>query len=109
MEVNTNQLKIVITKHAIQRIMERGCSPDEVLSFLLKSNVVVLLKNHMRGRGYEILMPFKGWLVGDLDHDVFIVKTFKTPIRFRQESYVNGTAGCSVVISSVSIGKHILW
>jgi len=67
---------IVLTKHAIRRMLERGCDPDYVMKVLHTEKRIVLMKNR---RGYEIILPYKGRLVGDFDKKDgkrFIVKSF---------------------------------
>lgn len=94
--------RMEITSHAVRRMMERCCNPEEVISFLRRSNKLILLKNH---QGYEIIIPFKGRLVGDFDGGTFIVKSFLLPPRFGKDYYVNGRKsrdGCMVKVLTVS-------
>lgn len=103
MEVQITRLNVIITKHAVQRIMERGCSLEEVENYLLRNDKVILFRNHLRGRGYEIIIPFKGRLVGDFEGNIFIARTFKLPFW---TNHTNGTGGCAVAVSSVAIRKN---
>lgn len=103
MKAQRSQLNVMITNHAVQRILERGCSLEEVKNYLLRNDKVILFRNHLRGRGYEILIPLKGRLVGDFEGDIFIAKTFKLPFW---ANHINGTGGCSVTVSSVDVGKN---
>lgn len=64
---------IWVTKHAIRRIRERGSKLDEIISYLRYSKSLLLLKNC---KGYEILIPLKGKLVGDFDGRTLIIKSF---------------------------------
>jgi len=100
-----NQIQLAITKHAIQRMIERGCNPKDVILFLRRINGLILLKNH---RGYEIIIPFKGRLVGDFEGKTFVVKSFLLPTRFAQDYYLNDRKsrdGYLVTVSSVSFPK----
>jgi len=67
--------KIKITRHAVQRMRERGCNPWEI-GVLLNQERVFLVEYP---KGFEILMPGKGRLAGDFDCGSFIVKTFLLP------------------------------
>ena len=70
------RVDIVLTKHAIRRMLERGCNPDYVIRVLYVKRKIILVKNR---RGFEIIIPYKGRLVGDFDKKDgkrFIVKSF---------------------------------
>ena len=82
-----NEIPIVITNHAIQRMKERAVNSKEIIQFLIRSNLLILLENH---QGFEIIVPFKGRLVGDFDGENFIVKSFLLPPRFGRDYYLNG-------------------
>lgn len=82
-----DEIPIRITNHAIQRMKERAVNPKDISQFLLRSNVLILLENH---QGFEIIVPFKGRLVGDFDGEDFIVKSFLLPPRFGKDYYSNG-------------------
>jgi len=100
--MTTDRIEIVLTYHAVKRMRERASDPRDIISFLRKSNEVVLLENH---QGFEIPIPLKGRLVGDFDGDhTFIAKSFLPPFRFGRDYYVNGREsrfGCSVRVSFV--------
>ena len=69
-------VKVLFTKHAIRRIWERGCNFQQVISCLDVSHGECITKN---GKGYEIVIPMKGRLVGDFNNGQFIVKSFFHP------------------------------
>jgi len=100
--MQVNEVGLALTRHAIQRMVERGCNPDEVVSFLLRNKGLILLRNH---QGYEICIPFKGRLVGDFDRGTLIIKSFLIPLRFGEDYRLNGRKsrdGYVVRVSSVS-------
>jgi hypothetical protein len=100
-----NETRIVITNHAMQRIRERVVNSEDIIQFLLKSKVLILLKNHL---GFEIIIPFKGRLVGDFDGEDFIVKSFLLPLRFGKDYYLNRRKSRDrhvVRVSSVTLPK----
>ncbi|MEM2129656.1 MAG: hypothetical protein QXZ70_03555 [Candidatus Bathyarchaeia archaeon] len=70
---NIQYVDIVVTKHAIKRIRERGGNLEEIISYLRHSKSLLLLKNC---KGYEILIPLKGKLVGHFDGKALIIKSF---------------------------------
>ncbi len=61
---------------------ERGCDPNYVISYLKASRTVQLTRGV---GGYEVLLPSKGRLIGVLEGDRYVAKTFLTPIRGRRE------------------------
>ena len=70
------ELEIVVTKHALKRMMERGCDPAYLHKYLSRTRILHLKRN---SRGYETIIPFKGRLAGDFDEGKFIIKTFLPP------------------------------
>ena len=97
-----DEIPFVITNHAIQRMKERAVNSKDITQFLLRSDVLILLENH---QGFEIIVPFKGRLVGDFDGEDFIVKSFLLPPRFGKDYYLNGRKSRNryvVRVSSVS-------
>ena len=88
--LHSDMLDIVVTQHALKRINERGCDPDELKNYLLGTKKIILRRN---GQGYEILLPFKGRLAGMIEADRFIAKTFLLPIYKRRDylTYVRKT------------------
>jgi len=71
------KVDLIITKHAIRRAHERGLMLSELLDFLRRNKIILMHKN---SKGYEILVPMKGRLVGDFeDRHSFIIKSFLYP------------------------------
>jgi len=72
------KVKLIFTKHAIQRIYERGYELREIIQFFERNKLAFMDKNK---QGYEIQIPMKGKLVGDFEGEgSFIVKSFLYPI-----------------------------
>lgn len=94
-----DEIRIVLTNHAMRRIKERVVNSKDIIQFLLKSKALILIENH---QGYEIIIPFKGRLVGDFDGEDFIVKSFLLPTRFGKDYYLNNRKSRDRHIVSVS-------
>ena len=77
------ELEIVVTKHALERMRERGCDPEYLHKYLSRTRILHLKRN---SRGYEVAIPFKGRLAGDFDGGKFIIKTF-LPAWYNKRDY----------------------
>lgn len=71
------EMDVIITKHAMDRMRSRGCAPIFIKLYLQRIRRVYLLKSK---RDYMIYIPFKGWLIGIVEGNKFIIKTFLLPI-----------------------------
>lgn len=76
MEIKVEKIDLVFTKHSIKRMRERGGNFGMVVSLLKRLGKHSLVKKR---RGYEIVIPFKGRLVGDFDDTKLIVKSYQFP------------------------------
>jgi len=76
-EITAKEITLIFTKHAIQRIYERGWSLESVIEYLRQNKLFLMYRNK---EGYEIRIPMKGRLVGDFeDKNTFIVKSYLYP------------------------------
>jgi len=97
-------LEIVVTKHALRRMRERGCDPAYLHKYLSRTRILHLKRN---SRGYEIAIPFKGRLVGDFDEGKFIIKTFLPPCYNKRDYGLcvrKAQRGLDVTITQVRMG-----
>jgi len=97
-------LEIVVTKHALRRMRERGCDPAYLHRYLSRTRILHLKRN---SRGYEIVIPFKGRLAGDFDGDTFVIKTFLPPCYNKRDYGLcarKAQHGLDVIITQVRIG-----
>lgn len=77
------EMDVVITKHAMSRLRSRECAPIFIKLYLQRIRRVCLLKSK---RDYMIYIPFKGWLIGIMEGNRFVVKTFLLPIHSKVEA-----------------------
>jgi hypothetical protein len=78
-------VNLMLTKHALQRIRERGGSLYLIKGFLEKQ-IITLRK---RVDGFEISTPF-GRLIGLFENKTFVVKTFVYPFRNKKDYRLHG-------------------
>jgi len=97
-------LELVVTKHALKRMKERGCNPVYVYRYLRRIRKLHLKRN---SRGHEAAIPFKGRLAGDFDGEKFIIKTFLPPYYIRRDYNLcvrKTKYGFDVTITKIRIG-----
>jgi len=103
---NYKGVEIVVTKHALERMKERGCDPAYLHRYLSRTRVLHLKRN---SRGYEVSIPFKGRLAGKFDGEKFIVKTFLPPCYNKRDYGIcirKAQHGLDMMISRVRIGAN---
>jgi len=96
-------LEIVVTKHALRRMRERGCDPAYLHKYLSRTRILHLKRN---SRGYEAVIPFKGRLAGDFDGERFIIKTFLPPCYNKKDYGLcvrKAQRGLDVTITQVKV------
>ena len=99
-------LEIVVTKHALRRMRERGCDPLCLHKYLSRTRILHLKRN---SRGYEAIIPFKGRLAGDFDGEKFIIKTFLTPYYNKRDYGLcvrKAQHGLDVIVAQIRVGKY---
>ena len=78
-------INIILTKHSLHRIRERGGSLSVIKGFLEKR----FISFRKRMDGFEILTPW-GRLIGIFESNTFVVKTFVYPFRNKKDYRLHG-------------------
>jgi len=79
------KIEISFTNHAKKRIRQRGANPELIKAYLENKRIPI----SQRGKNLEIFIPF-GRLVGILEKNTFIVKTFLYPFRSKSDFHRYG-------------------